>query len=183
MTAYVFAPKDDPYHTSKWRELYPAEDLEGIKEMVAAGEASKCRFVWTAHPFMGGFNTGDVEGETKALLNKFEQLYSAGVRQFGVLGDDVGSLDKDIVITVMNAVVEWGKEKGDVLDPVFCPAGYNHAWQGDYSELNTYDAGFPEEVQIFWTGRLCASLWSRLHWIISGITEQRAARGGLRCSG
>ena len=152
MTAYVFAPKDDPYHTSKWRELYPAEDLEGIKEMVAAGEASKCRFVWTAHPFMGGFNTGDVEGETKALLNKFEQLYSAGVRQFGVLGDDVGSLDKDIVITVMNAVVEWGKEKGDVLDPVFCPAGYNHAWQGDYSELNTYDAGFPEEVQIFWTG-------------------------------
>ena len=152
MTAYVFAPKDDPYHTSKWRELYPAEDLEGIKEMVVAGEASKCRFVWTAHPFMGGFNTGDVEGETKALLNKFEQLYSAGVRQFGVLGDDVGSLDKDIVITVMNAVVEWGKEKGDVLDPVFCPAGYNHAWQGDYSELNTYDAGFPEAVQIFWTG-------------------------------
>lgn len=152
MTAYVFAPKDDPYHTSKWRELYPEEDLEGIREMVAAGEASKCRFVWTAHPFMGGFNTGDVEGETQALLNKFEQLYSAGVRQFGVLGDDVGSLNKDIVIEVMTAVVDWGKEKGDVLDPVFCPAGYNHSWQGDYSELNTYDAGFPEEVQIFWTG-------------------------------
>lgn len=152
MTAYVFAPKDDPYHTSKWRDLYPDEELEGIKEMVAAGAASKCRFVWTAHPFMGGFDTGNVEGEIAALLNKFEQLYGAGVRQFGVLGDDVGSLDKDIVIQVMTAVVEWGKEKGDVLNPVFCPAGYNHAWQGDYSELNTYDAGFREEVQIFWTG-------------------------------
>lgn len=152
MTAYVFAPKDDPYHTNKWRELYPAEELQGIKEMVAAGTASKCRFVWTAHPFMGGFNANNVEGEITSLLNKFEQLYSAGVRQFGVLGDDVGSLNKDIVIQVMTAVVEWGKEKGDVLDPVFCPAGYNHSWQGDYSELNTYDAGFPEEVQIFWTG-------------------------------
>ena len=152
MTAYVFAPKDDPYHTNKWRELYPDEELEGIKEMVAAGAASKCRFVWTAHPFMGGFNANNVEGEIASLLDKFEQLYSAGVRQFGVLGDDVGSLNKEIVIQVMTAVVEWGKEKGDVLDPVFCPAGYNHSWQGDYSELNTYDAGFPEEVQIFWTG-------------------------------
>ncbi|MGN0335021.1 MAG: beta-N-acetylglucosaminidase domain-containing protein [Lachnospiraceae bacterium] len=152
MTSYVFAPKDDPYHTSKWRELYPEEELDAIKEMVEVGNNAKCHFVWTAHPFMGGFNSNDVDGEIEALLNKFEQLYSVGVRQFGVLGDDVGSLNRTIVIRVMNAVSEWANEKGDVYDSVFCPAGYNHAWQGNYSELNDYDAGFPDDVQIFWTG-------------------------------
>ena len=152
MTSYIFAPKDDPYHKNLWRELYPEEQLNEIKKMVEVGNASKCRFVWTAHPFMGGFNNNNVQGEIDALLHKFDQLYDAGVRQFGVLGDDVGNLPRETVITMMNAVSDWAKAKGDVYDTVFCPAGYNHAWQGNYSELNEYDAGFPEDVQIFWTG-------------------------------
>lgn len=152
MTSYVFAPKDDPYHKNLWRELYPEEELAAIKEMVQVGNDSKCRFVWTAHPFMGGFNTSKVDEEIASLLKKFDQLYDAGVRQFGVLGDDVGSLDRSVVIKMMNSVSAWAKEKGDVYDSVFCPAGYNHSWQGDYSELSDYDAGFPEDVKIFWTG-------------------------------
>ena len=152
MTSYVFAPKDDPYHKNLWRELYPEEELAAIKEMVQVGNDSKCRFVWTAHPFMGGFNASKVDEEIPSLLKKFDQLYDAGVRQFGVLGDDVGSLDRSVVIKMMNSVSAWAKEKGDVYDSVFCPAGYNHSWQGDYSELSDYGAGFPEDVKIFWTG-------------------------------
>lgn len=152
MTSYVFAPKDDPYHKNLWRELYPEDELNAIKEMVQVGNDSKCRFVWTAHPFMGGFNASRVDDEIAALLNKFDQLYEAGVRQFGVLGDDVGSLDRDVVIKMMNRVSTWAKDKGDVYDSVFCPAGYNHSWQGNYSELNDYDAGFPDDIKIFWTG-------------------------------
>ena len=52
MTSYIFAPKDDEYHKGKWRDLYPEEELAKIKEMVKVGNDSKCRFVWTAHPFM-----------------------------------------------------------------------------------------------------------------------------------
>lgn len=44
------------------------------------------------------------EGEIQALLAGGEQLYEAGVRRFGVLGEEVGSLNKEIVIGVMNAV-------------------------------------------------------------------------------
>ena len=152
MTSYVFAPKDDSYHKELWRELYPEEELNAIKEMVQVGIDSKCRFVWTAHPFMGGFDASRDDEEIAALLNKFDQLYDAGVRQFGVLGDDVGNLDRSVVIKMMNAVSNWAKEKGDVYDSVFCPAGYNHSWQGNYSELNDYDTEFPDDVQIFWTG-------------------------------
>lgn len=39
----------------------------------------------------GGFNlSSKVDEEMFPLLKKFDQLYDAGVRQFGVLGDDVG---------------------------------------------------------------------------------------------
>ena len=152
MTSYVFAPKDDPYHKEKWRDLYPESELDSLKAMVEAGRESKCRFVWTAHPFMGGFNASKADEEIQALLNKFDQLYDLGVRQFGVLGDDVGSLSQSVVIKMMTAVSEWGEEKGDVYDPVFCPAGYNHSFAGNYSELNNYDKNFPENIQIFWTG-------------------------------
>lgn len=186
MTSYIFAPKDDPYHTTKWREKYPQEELDAIEEMVAVGNANKCRFVWTAHPFKGGFHSNDVEGEINALLGKYEQLYGVGVRQFGVLGDDVGSLDRAIVIRVMEAVSEWAKEKGDVYDTVFCPAGYNHSWQnGDagnhYAELKDYDAGFPEDIQIFWTGEaVCQPITTetlehfRTFELEEGAAERRA---------
>ena len=181
MTSYVFAPKDDSYHKELWRELYPEEELNDIKEMVQVGIDSKCRFVWTAHPFMGGFNASKADEEIAALLNKFDQLYDAGVRQFGVLGDDVGSLDRSVVIQMMNSVSEWAKAKGDVYDSVFCPAGYNHSWQGNYSELNDYDAEFPDDVQIFWTGEaVCQPVEQKTldhfktYLLPEGVSERRS---------
>lgn len=181
MTSYIFAPKDDLYHKEKWREEYPAEEIAKIKEMVKVGNDAKCRFVWTAHPFMGGFNANQADAEIQALLKKFDQLYGAGVRQFGVLGDDVGQLNKDIVVKMMNEVSKWAKAKGDVYDTVFCPAGYNHSWQGDYSELNKYDKEFPEDIKIFWTGEaVCQPVEQktldhfRKHNLPSGAEKRRS---------
>ncbi len=149
--------------------------------MVQVGNESKCRFVWTAHPFMGGFNANKADEEIQALLNKFEQLYKAGVRQFGVLGDDVGQLNKDIVVKMMKAVSDWAKKKGDVYDTVFCPAGYNHSWQGNYSELNKYDKEFPEDIKIFWTGEaVCQPVEQktldhfRKHALPAGVQARRS---------
>lgn len=184
MTSYIFAPKDDIYHTTRWREEYPADMLADIEEMVAVGNASKCRFVWTAHPFMNGGNFGgnnSIEQEIQHLLNKFEQLYGVGVRQFGVLADDVGNVDKNAIVQVMNAISEWAKEKKDVYDTVYCPQGYNHSWQGNYSELNKYDQEFPEDIQIFWTGQAVCQPISvetlnnfRNHNLPSGAESRRA---------
>ena len=52
LTQYFFAPKDDPYHNKKWRELYPEEKLAEIRELARVGNQSKTRYVWTIHPFM-----------------------------------------------------------------------------------------------------------------------------------
>ncbi len=153
MTSYVFAPKDDPYHSARWRDPYPQDKLEEIREMAQVGNETKCRFVWTIHPFMnGGITASSYDADIEKIIAKFEQLYEVGVRQFGVLGDDAGNLPRNVVIKVMNDLQAWVDEKGDVYNLVFCPQGYNHSWQGNYSELNELDAGFPKDVQIFWTG-------------------------------
>ena len=152
MTSYIFAPKDDTYHSKKWRDPYPAERLEEIRKMVEAGNESKCRFVWTIHPFMvGGITESSFEQDIKKIEAKFEQLYDIGVRQFGVLGDDAGGLPRSVVIRVMDHLQKWVDSKGDVYNLVFCPGGYNNAWWVE-GELDDYDQGFDEDIQIFWTG-------------------------------
>lgn len=157
MTSYIFAPKDDPYHSARWRDLYPEDKLADIAEMAAVGNESKCRFVWTIHPFMnGGITEATYDSDIAKIEAKFDQLYNAGVRQFGVLGDDAGNLPRSIVIRVMKDLQAWVDGKGDVFNLVFCPGGYNNSWWKE-GELDEYDAGFDEDIQIFWTGEsVCA---------------------------
>ena len=182
MTSYIFAPKDDPYHSARWRDPYPQSELDAIKEMAQVGNESKCRFVWTIHPFMnGGITASSYDADIQKIIAKFEQLYEVGVRQFGVLGDDAGNLPRAVVINVMNDLQKWADSKGDVYNLVFCPQGYNHSWQGNYSELNELDAGFPEDVQIFWTGEaVCQPVEQktldhfRRYNVTNGKTQRRA---------
>lgn len=155
--AFVFAPKDDPYHRERWSELYPEDELKGHERLAQLGNETKNRYIWTIAPFQPQSDpiTPDNEEEGIAkLIEKFEQLYSVGVRQFGVLGDDVGELPKQTVVHVMQEVSQWAEDKGDVYDFVFVPQGYVLAdWGFNAEELNLYDAEFPDDVQIMFTGQ------------------------------
>ncbi|EFF41482.1 beta-N-acetylhexosaminidase family protein, partial [Mycoplasmopsis alligatoris] len=157
MNNYTYAPKDDQYHQNKWFEKYPEEELKKLKELVEVGKETKVEFVWTIHPFMShihryGSNKNKLEKDFQDMIDKFEQLYSIGVRQFGVLADDVGAIPRETIIDLMKKLVKWGKTKGDLKDWLFCPVGYNTSWLGGSKEIHEYDTGFDPEVQIFWTG-------------------------------
>lgn len=139
MNAYIFAPKDDPYHRDQWEELYPVEKLQELKRLAEVGNQTKCRFVWTIAPLMEVAKRAQ-EGEdvmpllaekTAILLEKFQQLYEIGVRQFGVLGDDVGALPYAYVVGLIQKVNEWIHEKGDIYNLLYCPSSYNSAWAWD----------------------------------------------------
>lgn len=163
LNSYVFAPKDDPYHSSMWTTLYPEERLEEMKAMVEAGINSKCRFIWTIHPFMyNAITTSNYDERLAVVKAKFEQLYSIGVRQFGILADDASSsttVQRQLCID-MSA---WCEEKGDCYDLLFCPSSYNYSWttinsNGTSDYFDTLMDGMPENVQIFWTGNsVCAA--------------------------
>lgn len=153
---FIFAPKDDPYHREKWRELYPQDQLAAIGELAKFGQSVKNRYVWTISPFKkdaSPINEDNVSESIELLLKKFDQLYDVGVRQFGVLGDDVGALPKDVVVQVMHAVSNWGREKQNVYDFVFVPEGYVLAdWGFQPDELDQYSAEFPSDILIMFTG-------------------------------
>lgn len=152
MNTYVFAPKDDPYHNAQWRTLYPEEKLEEIRDMVQTGVDSKCRFVWSIHPFMNQAIKFDdnYEADLAVIEAKFQQLYDVGVRQFGVLADDAGGISATNIIRLMKDLDQWVKEKEGTYDLLFCPPGYNKAWAST-TELQAWK-NMPEDVQIFWTG-------------------------------
>ena len=135
LNQYIFAPKDDPYHNSKWRELYPEEKLEGIKKLAAAGEASKTRYVYALHPFMNNAIRFDSDENYQKDLNiikdKFTQLLKAGVRQFGILADDasVPPQGASSYVKLLNDLTDWLREQQKTYpdlkdDIIFCPNDY-----------------------------------------------------------
>ena len=124
MNAYIFAPKDDEYHSLKWRDPYPAEKLAEIEELVEVGSATKNKFIWTIHPFLKDgmdFSTEETyQAELEKIIAKFEQLYNIGVRQFGVLADDAEG-EAANQVKLMNDLEAWRLEKGDVYNLIFVP--------------------------------------------------------------
>lgn len=183
---YIYAPKNDPYHSTNWRSLYKDADLQELKEQVEAGLQSKTRFVWAAHPFNHSpILKNNYQAGISALLAKFEQLYSIGVRQFAVSADDidgdtVGGLNKtmwdtELMIMTLNDVSEWCKQKGDCFNPIFVPNVYFTTSQAyrlnDKGEEYVVEDSLPqnylpalvngldESVEIMWTGnKVCSSV-------------------------
>ena len=157
MNSYIFAPKDDPYHNRQWRELYPEDKLAEIKELVDVGHKSKTQFIWAIHPGFNMINWNDYDNELQTLLNKLEQLYDIGVRQFGLFMDDISTdqslADKEWHVRLVTDVANWVKEKGDCYSLVYCPPYYNQAWTGEKGKpyLRAL-ANVPENVEIMWTG-------------------------------
>lgn len=199
MNAYIFAPKDDEYHSLKWREPYPAEKLAEIEEMVEVGAATKNKFIWTIHPFLkDGMNFDSEENyksDLEKIIAKFEQLYSVGVRQFGVLADDAEG-DASNQVQLMEDLEKWRLEKKDVYEFIFVPKVYTkESAGGDVNNeyLNTIGT-MPESIDIMWTGDVIlgyvtqdtfeffeqavgrqAFMW--LNWPVNDINNKRLLMG------
>ena len=175
---YIYAPKNDPYHSTNWRSLYTDADLQEIKEQVEAGRQSKTRFVWAAHPFNHSAILPGTQYQSgiDALIAKFEQLYSVGVRQFVVSADDVdgdtvGAANRwntELARDILNDVAAWCKHKGDCFNTIFVPNVYFTISNQDNSAhpeskpenyLTGLVDGLDETVDIMWTGhRVCSSV-------------------------
>lgn len=177
---YIYAPKNDPYHSTNWRSLYSDADLNEIKEQVQAGEESKTRFVWAAHPFNHSaiLPGSQYQSGISALIAKFEQLYSVGVRQFVVSADDVdgdtvGAANRwntELARDILNDVAEWCKSKGDCRNLIFVPNAYYTNASGStngqtdpaslpQNYLTGISDGLDETVDIMWTGHnVCSSV-------------------------
>ncbi|MDQ8735162.1 beta-N-acetylglucosaminidase domain-containing protein [Paenibacillus sp. LHD-38] len=158
MNSYIFAPKDDKYHNSAWRTLYPADELIQIKELVDVGHESKTQFIWAIHPGFNMINWNNYDAELQTLLAKLDQLYSVGVRQFGLFMDDISTsqslTDKDKHVKLITDVANWVTTKGDVKSLIYCPPFYNQSWTGEAGKPYLQALrNVPANVEIMWTGK------------------------------
>ena len=150
MNVYIYAPKDDPYHKSRWRELYPEDKANELKQLAEVSTAHNVSFCWNIHPGNISADGGDFE----LLMNKFEQLYQLGVRQFGVSYDDISANSAAPHIEVINKVnKEFVKKKRDVKPLIVVGTRYAQAWGPDVnSYLKPFLKELDEDVIVMWTG-------------------------------
>ena len=155
LNSYFYAPKDDPKHNAKWKELYSAEEIETkIKPLAEAGNNSKCRFVYALHPYMYNairYSSEEAYQEDLAIMQaKFEQVIKAGVRQIAILADDAGNVGGSNYVKTLVDMTAWIKEMQKTYPDLkltlpFCTQEYMGNGQSYYSQ-------FPENVQIVMTG-------------------------------
>ncbi len=150
MNVYIYAPKDDPYHKDRWRDLYPDDKAEELRQLAEVSKAHNVSFCWNIHP--GNiYGTGN---DFDLLMKKFEQLYELGVRQFGVSYDDInGSYARRHVDVINKVNKEFVQKKGDVKPLIVVGTRYAQAWGPSVeSYLKPFLTGLDDDVIVMWTG-------------------------------
>ena len=184
LTQYFFAPKDDPYHNKKWRELYPEEKLAEIRELARVGNQNKTRYVWTIHPFMNNRirfgNDADYQQDLETIKAKFTQLMDVGVREFGILADDapspVGGYNS--YNRLMKDMTDWLTEKqatyvGLRKEMIFVPGQY---WgNGREDELKSLNENLPTSTSMTLTG---GKIWGEVSESFLSNLKNNLTAGG-----
>ncbi len=148
MNIYIYGPKDDPYHHSRWYELYPEAEAQKMAELVKHATDNKVKFVWAMHPS----NSITSDSDKAKALAKFEQMYNLGVRAFSIFFDDISAESVNSQVSYLNYLTdEFVNKKSDVEPMIVCPTQYNRGWSsGNY--LSTMGSGLYPEIKIMWTG-------------------------------
>jgi len=177
LNLFIYAPKDDPFHRERWRDLYPARQGRELKQLVEAARDSGVRFCYALHP--GGTTLAQSvrysSAEDLALLcAKLDSLRALGVGAFGLLMDDIvdvehlegGAINQGLYhdedkrafptlaagqVHLVNAVHAHLEQAGGDLALFFCPTEYKGLGGSDY--LRELGAGLAPGIQVFWTGR------------------------------
>lgn len=166
MNSFYYAPKDDEYHRAKWRETYPEKELAELKSLFDTARENEIDVCWCVGPGLTYKYTS--ESDFNALIGKFMNVYSAGVRNFGLLLDDIPSdfqyeddakvYDSvvDAHIELINKVFRTLKTADSDITLTVCPTQY--CGECDDYYISKFGKGIPSEIRIFWTGRqICSS--------------------------
>ncbi len=173
LNTYVYGPKDDPYHRAHWRDPYPDDEAQRLRQLVEAAHRNKVQFVWAIHP------GGDIQwnlADSLAVVQKLEKMYTLGVRSFAVFFDDIGGEGArgEKQAGLLNYVTDqFVRQHSDVQPLIMCPTQYNRSWShGDY--LSTLGTQMYPEVRIMWTGATVVDMIGRedMEWINSQIKRK-----------
>lgn len=159
MDTYFYAPKDDPFHRSNWREPYTGEHLERFQELVRVAEDANVNLYYAISPGLNiEYSNPD---DYTALKEKLFSMHLLGVKHFALFLDDVPETlqhesDKQVFSSLAHAHVNLINRLIVDLDSIqaeliVCPTTYTDAW-GDRDYVKILGGGIPKNIPLFWTG-------------------------------
>ncbi len=170
MNTFYYAPKDDDYHREKWREVYPEKELSELKKLFDFATENELDFCWSIGPGLTYHYTSDTDFDL--LINKIKNVYSIGVRNFGLLLDDIpadfqyeddGKAFDSIVdahVFLVNKTYNVLKSFDASITLTVCPTQY-FGDEKDYY-ISKFGSSIPADVSLFWTG---AEICSRVQTV------------------
>lgn len=161
MNSYFYAPKDDPYHREKWRDLYPEKELGELKKIIGLCGENFVEFTFCIAPGLSMCYSS--EDDYNALLRKVKQLYNNGVNGFGLLLDDIPEtlyfecdkqrFDNETVnahIWLSNRLYDDLRALDPAINLTVCPMQYHG--NGDEYFISRFGSNLDPMINIFWTG-------------------------------
>ncbi len=161
MNTVYYAPKDDGYHRELWREEYPEAELSKLKELVDTAKELYMDFYWCIAPGLSIKYSDNAEFES--LINKTKQLYSIGIRNFGLLLDDIDdelSFEEDKAafgetvnahIELINRYYSELKQTDSSINLTVCPTLYHG--KGNEYYISKLGQNIHPLISVFWTGK------------------------------
>lgn len=146
---YLYAPKNDPWHRSGWREPYPEDAWRALVDLMEAGRRTGVEVIFGVSP------VGAASGEAKASLGaKLSRAVDSGASGVAVLFDDQVET-ADAALAERHLAVALEAAEGLDVPVTVCPAVYctelvRTMDGGDY--LRRMAEGLPGGWELLWTG-------------------------------
>lgn len=158
---YLLAPKDDPWHRYDWRSPLSEDFLGRVSELMA--EASK-NGVTVAVAISPGLTVEYCDSrDVEAIMVRFRQLHSIGVREFGLFLDDIPArLQSENDVAEFDSIMQahsyycnavWAEvKKLDSANTLaICPMQYHGKATEEY--ITEFGQALDPALALIWTGR------------------------------
>jgi hyaluronoglucosaminidase len=158
---YLLAPKDDPWHRYDWRSPLSEDFLNRVSDLIAQGRKNAVTVAVAISPGLT-VEYSDAH-DVQAIMVRFKQLHSIGVREFGLFLDDIparlqSEKDSAKFKTIMqahsyycNAVWAELKKLDSENTLAICPLQYHGKATEEY--ITEFGNALDPDLALIWTGR------------------------------
>ena len=158
---YLLAPKDDPWHRYDWRSALSEDFLNRVSDLIAQGRKNAITVAVAISPGLT-VEYSDAH-DVEAIMVRFKQLHSIGVREFGLFLDDIPArLQSEKDVAQFNSIMQahsfycnavWKELKN--LDSnnslAICPMQYHGKATEEY--ITEFGNALDPDLALIWTGR------------------------------
>lgn len=165
MNHFMLAPKDDPWQRFDWRVPFSDEFLLKVAELQERATLNGIQLSVSLSPGLT-VEYSDLR-DVHAVLTRYKQLYSLGIRHFGLLVDDIpwelqhpSDIEKfptiaDAHAAYANSIHALLKQMDSEIRLTVCPLVYRG--RGSEPYVVTLGQALHDDIDLMWTGRQICS--------------------------